>query len=246
MRQVPTYLLIGNGRVSRHFQHYFTHLGLTFSVWQRADGVEQLPAKLTHATHVLLLINDGAIEEFIAKTLDPAIKLGSDIIKIHFSGSLVTNLAYGAHPLMTFSHDLYNIEQYRTLPFVLDDDALDFSQLLPGLPNPHSRLAKKLKAKYHALCVLSGNFSCILWNKLFDDFESELNLPPSIAHPYLQQQMQNLLTNPKQALTGPLVRGDEATLVKNMEALAGDAYQDIFRSFVLNYKCKENLTHRKI
>ncbi len=254
MRQVPTYLLIGDGRVSCHFQHYFKYLGLYFEVWRRADGIELLSAKLMQATHVLLLVNDGAIEEFIKTTLDPAVfaagrrthaagrqavvpaKAGIQPIIIHFSGSLTTDHAHGAHPLMTFSHDLYEESKYCNIPFIIDDAAPEFSQLLPGLPNPHWRLNKKLKAKYHALCVLSGNFSCLLWNKLFNDFENELNLPASVAHPYLQQQMQNLMQNPKQALTGPLVRGDQATIAKNIDALAGDEFQEVYQSFVKNYQ----------
>jgi len=151
MRQVPTYLFIGNGRISRHFQHYFDQLGLIYFVWQRSDGIESLPRLLVQTTHVLVLINDSAIEAFITTTLKQSAQ-----IHIHFSGSLATDLAYGAHPLMTFSHDLYEIEKYREIPFVLDEDAPAFSELLPGLPNAHYRLSKQQKAKYHALCVLSG------------------------------------------------------------------------------------------
>lgn len=230
MRQVPAYLFIGNGRVSRHFQHYFNQLALPFMLWQRADGIDQLSEKLLRATHVLLLINDGAIEPFIRQHLSACTAL-----KIHFSGSLVTDLAYGAHPLMTFSHDLYEVDSYRHIPFIVDEDAPDFSQLLPGLSNPQYRLSKKLKPKYHALCVLSGNFSCMLWNKLFDDFEGELNLPATLAHPYLQQQVRNLLTHPKQALTGPLVRNDQKTITNNIAALAGDEFQAVYQSFVRCY-----------
>jgi predicted short-subunit dehydrogenase-like oxidoreductase (DUF2520 family) len=231
MRQVPHYLLIGNGRVSRHFQHYFSSLPVTYSVWQRQQPIAELHQLLENATHILLLINDSAIEAFIQQHLSHVAQL-----IIHFSGSVVTQYAYGAHPLMTFSHHLYDLNHYSAIPFIVDHDAPDFAALLPGLPNPHVRLHTSLKPKYHALCVLSGNFSCLLWQKLFSTFEKEFNIPENIAHLYLSQQTQNLLTHSASALTGPLVRGDQQTLAKNRAALTNDPFQAVYESFITCYK----------
>ncbi|EKD71772.1 MAG: hypothetical protein ACD_46C00103G0013, partial [uncultured bacterium] len=125
---------------------------------------------------------------------------------------------------------------YQSIPFILDHDAPSFSELLPGLPNSHVRLHKSLKAKYHALCVMSGNFSCLLWQKLFSDFEKELKLPREVAYPYLQQQMHNLIDNPTQALTGPLIRGDTKTIEKNLSALEGDPFKQVYESFIACYQ----------
>ena len=227
MRQVPTYLLIGNGRVSRHFQRYFSLLGLSFLTWSRKQPQSELLTAIEQATHILILIPDTAIEPFIVANLAAINKP-----RIHFSGSLVTTYAYGAHPLMTFSHDLYELDRYQQIPFILDHDAPELSELLPGLPNSSQRLHTSLKAKYHALCVLSGNFSCMLWQKFFKTLESEFNLSPEIAHPYLQQQMRNLIENPEAALTGPLIRGDTETIQKNLQALTSDPFQAVFKSFV--------------
>ncbi len=231
MRQVPHYLLIGNGRVSRHFQHYFSLLNISYSVWQRNLSLSELNEQLKCCTHVLILIRDNVIESFITDNLN-----NTTAFIIHFSGSLVSDKAYGAHPLMTFNHDLYPKERYETLHFVVDADAPPFDNLLPGLPNPHVRLEKKLKDKYHALCVLSGNFSCMLWQKLFSSFENEFNIPQTVAHAYLQQQTQNLLTHYQSALTGPLVRGDTKTIEKNILALTEDSFQSIYQSFVSCYQ----------
>jgi|SRR5579862_1713785 len=234
MRQVPQYFVIGNGRVAKHFRHYFSLLNLPVSTWQRGDSLEKLQNNAALASHILVLISDQAIENFIQQhlSLDPKTKP----LLIHFSGSLVTEYAYGAHPLMSFSHQLYQLDDYQSIPFILDHDAPDFADLLPGLPNPHVRLSKLLKAKYHALCVLGGNFSCILWQKLFSSFEKELNLPAHIAHPYLLQQTKNLFSDAKSALTGPLVRNDKNTIEKNIQALDADPFQDIYKSFVMCYQ----------
>ena len=238
MRQVPQYLLIGNGRVSRHFQHYFSLLHIPFAVWQRSQSLQELQQQLVSATHVLVLISDGAIEAFIAEHI-PA-----HLTTIHCSGALVTDKAIGAHPLMTFSQDLYDLEQYQRIPFIIDADAPDFQMLFPSLDNPHVRLDKAAKAKYHALCVMSGNFSCILWQKLFSSLQTEFAFPQEIAFPYFEQQAKNILKNPATALTGPLVRGDEKTIQKNIAALKDDPFQAVYQSFVACYKkITEELSH---
>lgn len=235
MSGVPQYLLIGNGRVSRHFQHYLTKLNIPWLSWSRDQTLTLLKEHLSLVSHVLILISDHAIETFVEKYLQKC-----NALRVHFSGSLVTSYAYGVHPLMTFNQQLYPLACYQSIPFIIDEDAPDFASLLPGLPNPHARLAKKNKSKYHALCVLSGNFSCLLWQKLFKAFKNEFNLEPQLAYPYLQQQMENLLHDYENALTGPLVRGDVQTLQKNIEALASDVFQPVYESFVSCYHQKKS------
>ncbi len=234
MRQVPRnvcYLLIGNGRVARHFQHYFLSLQLPFVTWQRSESLSVLQDHLRHASHILLLITDDAIEPFIEAHLSKTTAL-----LIHCSGSLVSRRAHGAHPLMTFGLESYAEAVYTQIPFMLDDHAPPFAEVLPGLPNPHFRLERLQKAKYHALCVLAGNFSCMLWQKLFQDFEQDLNLPAASAVPYLTQQMHNLVADYQSALTGPLMRGDALTLQRNVQALAGDPFQAVYQSFIQCYQ----------
>ncbi len=237
MRQAPHYLLIGNGRVARHFRHYFSLLSLSFTTWQRGESEATLQQEIHRATHILILISDQQIEYFIAQHLK-----NTTALLIHFSGSLISAEAHGAHPLMPFNQDLYDLAQYKAIPFVIDHDAPAFNTLLPGLPNQHARLEKSLKPKYHALCVLSANFSCLLWQKLFTSLEQEFHLPPDIAKTCLQQQTNNLLANPKTAFTGPLVRGDAVTIEKNKAALAGDPFQKVYESFVECYQALKKET----
>lgn len=231
MSYAPHYLIIGNGRVATHFRHYFSLLNIDFSSWHRGESEHKLNQTLSSATHVLVLITDNAIESFVKTHCEK-----KELIWIHFSGALVSDVVYGAHPLMTFNQETYPIDTYAKIPFVIDQDAPAYETLLPGLPNPHFYLPKNKKAKYHALCVLSANFSCMLWQKLFADFETEFNFPNDIAHPFLLQQMQNLLTDYRSALTGPLVRGDEETIEKNLSALRDDPFQSVYKAFLDCYK----------
>lgn len=231
MRQVPHYLIIGNGRVAKHFRHYFSLSSIGFSTWQRSEDIALLNLKLIKATHVLLLISDSAIEDFAQTYLQH-----TNAICIHFSGSVISDKVYGAHPLMTFSTELYSLDIYQDIPFIIDANAPDFQMLLPGLANKHARLNTADKNKYHALCVLSGNLSCYVWQKLFAEFENTFHFPSDIAHAYLKQQTQNLLTHPKEALTGPVTRGDQVTIEKNIAALENNSLQLIYKSFIESYQ----------
>lgn len=231
MRQVPCYLIIGNGCVAKHFAHYFTLLGLSFKQWSRQNSLSALAQYQSDATHILILINDHAIETFAKTYLSK-----STATLIHFSGSLLSDHIIGAHPLMTFNDALYTLADYEEMTFVVDHDAPPAELLLPQLPNAIVTLDKSLKEKYHALCVLSGNFSCLLWQKIFSEFENTLKIPPQVAHAYLKRQTQNLLNDYRHALSGPLLRGDQTTIDKNLLALSDDHYQTIYQAFVNAYQ----------
>lgn len=235
MRQVPAYLIIGNGRVARHLARYFSLLKIKkFACWDRSQPVSRLHELAAGATHILVSISDDAIEPFIREHL---FHYGAK--KIHFSGSLVTRLAHGAHPLMTFGPKLYDLDKYLSIPFVVDAKAPPFGELLPGLKNPHVRLRPEQKAKYHALCVMAGNFSCLLWQKLFESLHDEFRIPPHTADMYLRQQTENLLGDFARALTGPLARGDQETIRRNLKALDGDPFQAVYQAFVKAYSLKQ-------
>lgn len=228
MRQVP-YLIIGDGRLARHFSHYFQALGLPFQQWsRRQDPTAQQLKKLAESSErALILISDNAIEAFIQQH-----SYLQKLVCIHCSGSLTIDSAIGAHPLMTFAPNLYIDDEYQQIPFVIEQSKYTFSDLFPGLPNPAYFIAKSQKALYHSLCVLSGNFTSILWQKVFREFKQQLGFPPSIALPYLAKICENLATDPEAALTGPLARGDQKTLAANLKALEGDPFQAVYQAFV--------------
>ena len=230
MRQVPHYLLIGNGRLATHFQRYFTLLGLTFSIWHRDLPLAKLATLKVNATTILVLISDDAIEDFIKIHLQD-----TQAYRVHCSGGLATDLAIGAHPLMTFAAGEYTLAQYQQFGFVIDDDAPAFADLLPGLPNAHVRLAKQHKTLYHALCAMAGNFSCLLWQKYLFTLQNQFNIPKEIALPYLKQQTDNLMQNAATALTGPLLRGDTLILEKHLAALQDDPFHGVYQQFIKTY-----------
>ena len=233
-----TYTIIGDGRVAGHFAHYLSFLEIPFFRWARKTSSEKdLQRNLAESSHVAILISDSAIEGFI----DDHPELSKKTL-VHFSGSLVTPLACGAHPLMTFTNELYSEDLYRKMPFFLDEKRIRFEQLLPGLDNQHYYVDPALRPLYHALCVTSGNFTTILWNSFFSKLTDQFGLPPEVAYPYLDQIGRNLKNREVFALTGPLARKDFKTIAANLQALEGDPLQKVYHGFLeaMNLRIREN------
>ena len=235
MRQVParnaTPLgIVGSGRVARHFHHYFNLLGLPVCGWSRRERTPSPPDALASCRTVLLLIRDAAIVPFIEGW--PALQ---EKRLVHCSGSLVTPAAEGVHPLMTFGPSLYELADYRAIPFVLDAGGTPFSELFPDLPNPSFMIPAAERPYYHALCVMAGNFSTILWVKLFDELQQRFGMPASAAHPYLARVAANVMADAGRALTGPLSRGDAQAIAANLTALEGDLFHAVYAAFTRVY-----------
>jgi 2-dehydropantoate 2-reductase len=235
MRQVPSFGtaplgIVGDGRAARHFHHYFDLLGLSVRGWSRRMSNRSPVEVLAPCGTVLVLIADAAIEPFIAAW--PELTRHR---LVHGSGSLVTPAAECAHPLMTFGPDLYDLATYQDIPFILDAGGTPLHALLPGLPNRSFAIAASDRPAYHAHCVMAGNFSSLLWLEPFDYLECRLGIPPAAAHPFLMQTAKNLIADASRALTGPLVRGDAATIGANLTALEGDRVHDVYSAFARAY-----------
>ena len=223
--KTPTYGLIGRGRVATHVAHYLELEEQSVSIWHR--GLKVLPEEALRDAQVLLLaISDDAIEQFL--TDRPELR---ERRVVHFSGSLMVDRASGLHPLMTFGPQPYDLETYRAIPFVEERNGLQFREAFPALSNRSWAIDPENKALYHALCVLAGNFTTLLWGKAFTEFEDKLGLPREILRPFLERTAANTLDQGEEALTGSLARSDRGTIERDLAALDGDALGEVYRIF---------------
>lgn len=237
------YAILGDGRLARHMHHYLGLLEQPCSGWARnpssalnshdvADAELRLRRTIEPASHVLLLVSDDAIATLVRKY--PFLH-GRTLI--HCAGALSLPGIAGAHPLMTFSNRLYTLQQYQDIPFLVETGHA-FDNLFPALSNPHHTVPVEQKALYHALCVMAGNFPQILWQAVAERFKGELGVPPAVLEPYLRQVVRNFLAEPAGALTGPLARGDEQTIARNISALRSDSLEALYRAFVEVHACE--------
>lgn len=228
------YLIIGNSKTAKHFSHYFNLLGIKYDRWTRkTNTIEELDTYLQDSviTHIIVLIPDRYIEDFINKYL-----YSSQKIILHFSGCLTLENAVGVHPLCTFGPELYSLEEYKKVHFIVEKNLLSFGKLLPGLPNQNHTINIDDKVLYHALCVISGNFTSILWSKVISDFESKFNIPKSALMPYMDKIIDNLKQDHKSCLTGPLARKDKSVIGQHLSSLKNDDFVNIYKAFVEYYE----------
>ena len=219
------WLIVGGGRLGRHLAEYASLLGVSTQMWTRSEHTEQqLLGMAASSERVLLTVADGAIAELAAKIapVNPQV--------MHFSGATHIDGVACAHPLMTSGPELYSLAQYRCIHFCVTG-AESLTELLPQLANPHSLLHSEDKAKYHAACVIGGNFTTLVTGKMLS-LLAELGVPASAAAPYMQQILANVLANPANALTGPIARQDAGTVQRNLSALENDRYQAVYQAFV--------------
>lgn len=222
------YTIVGNGRLAKHLIRYFGLAKMKLLSWNRATGNHDDLLKCFELSDVTILaIKDDSIIGFIES--NPILKKKP---LIHCSGSIYTDTALGMHPLFSFADQLCDYETYQQIPFIVDNDTQKFKQLFPTLKNTCHQIPKENKPLYHALCVLSGNFTTILWSKFFDELQTQFNLPKEVAFPYLKSIMNNLTSNYKTALTGPLSRQDKITIDKNIAALDGNGFAEVYKAFV--------------
>lgn len=241
---MSNYAIVGGGRLARHFSQYFRLLEIPHTCWTRdsgssfnsfdlTDAEQRLWKTIDKADRVLLLVSDNAIT-----TLLKQYPFLHDKQLIHCSGVQSIPGVAGVHPLMTFANELYDLQTYKSLPFMVEAGQI-FEELFPGLANPHFAINVEDKARYHAMCVMAGNFSQLLWKGVSDRFEQQLDLPAHSLHPYLAQLVSNFIQAPGTALSGPLVREDMQTIERNINALEGDSMQALYRAFV-EYHQDEN------
>lgn len=240
MGQVPKqdefpYLIIGSGRLAKHISHYFDLSEIPYLNWYRKSS-KSLSSLISQSQKILVLINDDEIENFISQN-----KIGFEVKTwIHCSGLLSTSLAESAHPLMTFTNELYYLESYKQIPFITEKGRKTFTELFPELSNPSFEIESELKPLYHAWCVMSGNFTTILWQRFFEMFENKFGINKEYSFPYLKKISENLMKTDS-PLTGPLARGDKKVIEKNLLALQDEPFAEIYRSFVNTFnKIKES------
>lgn len=218
--------IVGSGNMATHFMHYLSMENIPYINWSRSKDQLSPIKKLERCKKIFLLISDDSIPKFINEYRDI-----ENRELIHFSGSLTLENILGIHPLMTFSNSLYSLEEYREIPFVGEKGKFTLKELIPDLNNKTYTISKDQKALYHTLCVVGGNFTNIIWQKTFMDFNKELNLPIEILKPYLKQTIKNILNSPFNSLTGPIKREDKKTIKRNIESLKSPIWKKIYKLF---------------
>lgn len=195
------------------------------------SSLDQLPA----ADLYLLAVPDGAIAD-VARELAACHIVKAGNVVFHASGvsdaALLAPLqdsgAYLAsvHPAFSFADPALAVASFNATLCALEGDQLacdilqDFVLALGGKP---FTLVKGGKAAYHASLTMAANYLVTLADLSLKTAQMagiEDEIAQSLIFNLMQQTLSNIkVLGPAAALTGPIVRGDEATIEKHLAVL---------------------------
>ena len=143
----------------------------------------------------------------------------------------------GFHPVQSFPRKDVPSSVFEGITWGLEGDAAAFSEaegIVRALRGNVLLLSARDKAVYHAACALASNALVALeWTAA--EVLGKAGVPedsaPGLLLPLVQGTLQNVKSfGLEKALTGPVVRGDAATVRKHLEALESDpAAREVYR-----------------
>jgi predicted short-subunit dehydrogenase-like oxidoreductase (DUF2520 family) len=184
---------------------------------------------------VLLCLPDEEILQVTGELADADINWSEKFI-FHCSGLLSSEVlkplkAKGAltasiHPVQSFAHKKTLPEQFENIYFGLEGEpkALEESQkIIRKLGGRAFVIEAGNKALYHSACSIASNFLVVLLDTA-SSLLNQVGLQEEQAFQVLLPLVKGTLHNVKKfdihvSLTGPVIRGDKASVEKHLEAL---------------------------
>lgn len=189
---------------------------------------------------------DDVIGSVVA-SLEKLSNLKPGSIVVHCSGVLCSEIlaplrqqgCYVAsfHPLKAFRAQRLDPDVFQDCDCVMegDQEALDcLSALFGALRTNLISINSESKIKYHAAAVMASNYLVTL-SSLATELMEEAGIANAIAKTMITNLMQSSLDNikeariPKEALTGPLLRGDLTTIKMHLAHLPQVHMMDFYR-----------------
>lgn len=193
-------------------------------------------AQLRSADVTLLGVPDDRIAAACAALAARGL-LGADSIVFHCSGALASSelsaaSACGAavaslHPVRSFADPEAVAQQFAGTFCGVEGDARALRLLQPALLAIGARpvvLDAGAKTLYHAASVFASNYLTTIIDTALRAYRAagiEPELARQMAQPLVAESLANIFRlGPEQALTGPIARGDLATVAKQQAAVA--------------------------
>ncbi len=213
--------IVGQGRLGRALAASLTAAGPVNSAAARYQVIGPVGrgSDGEGADAVLLCVPDGQIAA-AASLVSPGRLLG------HCSGAtgldcLAPHEAFSLHPLMTVTTDRTSFAGAGAAVDGTSARAVDFALGLgEALGLRTVRVAPEDRALYHAAASMASNFLITLEAEA-ERLAAEAGVGRDLLAPLVRASVENWASlGPRRALTGPVARGDEATVARQREALA--------------------------
>jgi predicted short-subunit dehydrogenase-like oxidoreductase (DUF2520 family) len=223
--ELPKLALVGPGKVGQAIQRSAGAAGVSLPLAGRSD----LAAVCGDAEVVLLCVPDTAIADAAASVASVAgrLRLIGHTSGATGLGALASATANGAgafsvHPLQTIPGADADL---RGAPAAVSGDdrrSLRFAQRLALLLGMRPfEVPEESRAAYHAAASIASNFLVTLEESAVEILErAGVEDARELLAPLVLQTAANWSERGREALTGPIARGDEATIALHEEALA--------------------------
>lgn len=244
MQKLDEIVFIGAGNVATHLAKALHEAGYRISqVWSRngasavclADKVgatvlQNLSDLQPAATLYVFSLKDDAYAEVSAQlpTLDGA--------AVHTSGTLSIEIfapyfkEYGVwYPLQTFSKE--KPVEIAKVPFVIHSNTENLQNRLISITQKLNAVFFLLndfqRKQLHIAAVVANNFTNHLWRLAFEYLEKN-EISSEILHPLMNESLEKAMAiGPKNAQTGPAVRGDVALVHQHLETLSNEGEEHL-------------------
>ena len=145
---------------------------------------------------------------------------------VHLAGSLHLEGVPCAHPLTSFDG---HVQDWTGTPLAITGAVPDeLRRAFGDIGFAAFDLPAELKALYHAAAVLSSGHAATLWLGAEALLRAQgVALPGRGLLPLAEATLRNIEKHGAEGRTGPFVRGDEATIVRDAEALP-DPWRELF------------------
>jgi len=247
----PGFNLIGAGHVGRVLGRLFARHGcfsiqqvLTRSMASARDGVAFIGAgdaverydQLQPAAVHVLAVGDDHIAEACA-ALAQAVPLAGSVV-FHCSGALASDrlqaardagaLVASVHPIRSFADPSAVAAQFEGTFCGIEGDAGALALLTPALTAIGARpvpIDASAKTVYHAAAVFASNYLVTVLDAALRAYQAA-GIPEPVARQMLQPLASESMANvfrlgAAEALSGPIARGDMATVERQQRAVAG-------------------------
>lgn len=218
--------IVGRGRMGRSLEVLWRRCGHEVRLLGRGD--------VPSGDVTVLAVPDRAVAD-VASTLP-------DLPTLHLSGSLdLSGLRHltehgSLHPLMTFPGPEVALPELTGVPAAIDGTpraaglATELALQL-GMRVVHVPGDRRL---YHCAAVMAGNFgttllghaAAVLHKAGVDEADAATMLAPLAL-----QSLRNATAGPRDALTGPVARGDQAVIEGHRDALAAHGLSDALQLY---------------
>jgi predicted short-subunit dehydrogenase-like oxidoreductase (DUF2520 family) len=223
--KLPSLTIVGSGRVGHAIAGAAARAGLTVAIAGRGE-IEQLCRR---AEVVLLCVPDAAIPAACESVTAVAERLRfightSGATGLDALGAAVErgSEAFSLHPLQTIPDGECDISGTPAAIAGSGDEALTFAgDLALALGLRPFEVPEAGRAAYHAAASMASNYLVALEESAVEVMErAGIENPRELLAPLVLRTAANWAERGPEALTGPIARGDEATVARHLAALA--------------------------